>query len=147
MSSRKGHSKSDNFEIDLMPVISILAVVISLLLTTGVWLSVGSFELSQALGSEAATADADKKPTLWIELAKQGSAQFEIKKGTRVVTRINSRSPVREIERIAEELKGRNPDLKTALVLPAPNSRYQDLIRIMDVLKKNNISDIGLAPL
>jgi biopolymer transport protein ExbD len=144
---RNGRGRNNKeADVNLLPMIDILAVCITFLLTAVV-VKIGSFELNQALGTSTLQDEQKDKPTLWVEFQPSNSAKFEVRIGTRVTARTSSKDPVRDIAKIASMYKGQNPDLKTAMVLPASNSRYQDLIKVMDGLKKNEITEIGIAPL
>jgi biopolymer transport protein ExbD len=140
-----------DFEINLLPIISILAVCISFLLITAVWIHVGAFGVNQAMGSEK--SNAEPKATLWIEFENDGSIEFKVKEGSKVSARWlvkglgNQRSDIARAQEFTARIKKARPELLTALVLPAPESSYQDMIAVMDGLKKEQIKDIGIAPL
>ena len=134
-------------DIDLMPVISVLAVCLSFLLLTAVWVQIGSFDLNQALGTESSKEKSEDQMTLWVEFQNDQRVKFEIKVGQKTKGRWISQNGVQEIDRIASSYKSQNPDLNIAVVLPAPQSKYQDLVTVMDALRKNQITEIGIAPL
>ena len=133
--------------VDLMPVISVLAVCISFLLVTAVWVQVGTFNLSQALGTEAKEESKQEPPALWVELQTNGSVLFKVKKGDAILSRSRSNKGVKKIDEIVQAYKEQNPDMTMAVVLPAPNSSYESLVKIMNGIKKGDIKNIGIAPL
>jgi biopolymer transport protein ExbD len=148
---RKRANKNIDFELNLLPVISILAVCISLLLLTTVWINVGVFNVSQALGTESDSKSITS--TLWLEFENDGSIQMTVKAGDKTKARwtvkglSNQRADLDRAVEFTARIKKSSPDINTALVMPAPESSYQDLIAVMDSLKKNAIKDIGIAPL
>lgn len=144
---RNQNRLNSDAELNLMPIISILAVCLSFLLLTAVWVQVGSFELNQGLGTNAVDENKKEDLALWVEFQNTGALQFQLKKGTRVLSSSRSFTAVSNIETIAESYKRQNPELSMAIVLPNPASSYQDLIKVMDGLRKNKINDIGIAPL
>lgn len=144
-------SKSLDFELNLLPIIAILAVCISLLLLTAVWVHIGSFNVNQALGTESSTKKPE--PTLWLEFENDGSVGMKIKEGEKLKARwtvkglSNQRNDVDRVQEFTARIKKSMPQLNTALVLPAPQSSYQDMISVMDGLRKAQIKEIGIAPL
>lgn len=141
------NEQEEQQEINLMPVISVLAVCISFLLVTAVWVQVGSFNLNQALGTEAKEKSKVETPALWVELQTNGSVLFKVKKGDSILSSSRSNSGVKRIDDIVQAYKEQNPDMTMAVVLPAPNSNYESLMKIMNGIKKGNIANIGIAPL
>jgi biopolymer transport protein TolR len=139
--------RNANTEIDVLPVISILAVCISFLLLTAVWIQVGSFDLSQALGTKSSKDSSKESTSLWVQFTNEGKIRFEMKTGTRVISRRVSSQNQSEVELVAASFKNQNPDLTMAVVLPTGSSNYQNIIMVMDSLRKNQINDIGIAPL
>lgn len=146
--------KSLDFEINLLPIISILAVCIGFLLLTTVWVQIGTFNLSQAFGTESA-GQKKSPPSLWIHFENNGTVQVTVKEVASLEERLklstisgrSSRVNINAVEALAQKIKSKVPDLNTALIMPAPGSSYEDMILVMDRLKKKNINDIGIAPL
>ena len=141
------NDQEDQQDLNLMPVISILAVCTSFLLITAVWVQVGSFNLNQALGTETQDQNRPETPALWVELQTNGAVLFQVKKGDSVISKSRSNTGVERIDEIVKAYKEQNPDMSMAVVLPAPNSNYESLVKIMNGLKKGEISNIGIAPL
>ena len=144
-----------DFEINLLPMISILAVCICFLLLTGVWTHVGTFNLSQAVGTET-PLNGEKNPTaLWVKFENNGAVLISVKNGKNLDENMKSmmiqargeRVNIYDIDRFAMGVKKEMPGLNVALILPAAKSSYEDMVMVMDHLKKQNISNIGIAPL
>ena len=152
----RSNKKELNTDVDLLPFIAVLAVCISFLLLTVVWINVGSFNLSQALGTEAISEQSQKNPSLWIHFESDGHLSLSVKnpspkskKHELSVVRgsSNNRANLSEARRLIEKIKKSEPNINIALILPAANSPYQDVVSVMDVLRQNKISEIGIAPL
>jgi biopolymer transport protein TolR len=149
------HKKELDFELNLLPVISILAVCISFLLLSAVWMNTGTFDVSQALGTDAQKDGAKEKPTLWITLSNGGSVQLVVKNAPELrdslqMNRLrgqNNHVNLSALASVIEKIKTSSPAMNTALVIPASLTPYEDLIAMMDQLKKQNVADIGIAPL
>ncbi|MCB0411113.1 MAG: biopolymer transporter ExbD [Bdellovibrionales bacterium] len=148
------NKKEINFEINLLPVISLLAVCISFLLLTAVWVQIGTFNAKQALGSDGAEEQKKNPPSLWVTFEQGGELLLGLKdlegeKAPKEI-RISPRGNQVDIESLAEmtvSLKQQIPELNTALILPSAYTKYQDMIAVMDQLKKVEIRDLGVAPL
>ena len=147
--------KSLDFEVNLMPMISILAVCICFLLLTGVWVHVGTLNLSQAVGTEVPLGASENPTALWVRFENDSSVQVSVKNGKdlneniKVITiqHLDRHVNARDIERFAKNIKVAMPQLNVALILPAANSSYEDIVAVMDRLKKQYITNIGIAPL
>jgi biopolymer transport protein ExbD len=148
------NKKSLDFEINLLPVLSVLAVCISFLLLTTVWVRVGTFDLSQGFGTEG--ADSKKNPpSMWVHFDNDGTVQITVKDAAglkdnlqmTVIRGLGTRTNVKAVETFAKKLKTALPSLNVALIMPAPSSSYEDMIAVMDKLRAQKIGDIGIAPL
>ncbi len=147
------NKKNLDFELNLLPIISILAVCISFLLLTTVWVQIGTLNVSQAFGTESAKNEKTNPPSLWIELQNDGGAVIKLNEGDTLKSRLmvkgasGSRVNLGRVEQSIAQIKSARPELNVALILPAPDSSYDDLIALMSRVKKHDIRDIGVAPL
>lgn len=141
--------KDLNFEINILPILDILSVLICFLLLTAVWLQVGTLETKQAIGDNAISG-ATNPPSLWIRM-KDGSLSFDLRdvKVSRAgleETMTGSVNWDRVTAKIAQ-IHAQIPDLKTVVIQPEAKTNYGDVIRMMDQLKKADLIDVGLSPL
>lgn len=143
-----------NFELDLLPVISMLSVCICFLLLTAVWTQIGSMDIGQGLGQESTRQDA-KASSVWITMKANGEVRVKMMDSPTVPADMQERnflvgsagSGWGAIDRHASALKQKLPGLKTALIMPDARVNYGDVIRLMDRLKILEIGEIGIAPL
>ena len=142
-----------NFELNLVPCIDLLSVLISFLLLTAVWVNIGSFNVKQAMGD--AQQDAKKNPpSIWVSFGDSGDLTLSLKdiegsaspKEVRIAN-IQARVDLESLAEMATSLKQQNPGLNTALIMPSQTTKYQDMIGVMDKLRKVEIRDLGVAPL
>lgn len=152
MSANNG-SKIKNFELDLLPVISVMSVCICFLLLTAVWTNVGAMEIEQGLGQESTREDS-KSPSLWITMQNNGQVKLAMMDAPSVPSSLKSKSFMirnnsawTSIEKHTSEIKRALPELKTALIMPADRVNYGDVIKVMDQLKVLQIGEVGIAPL
>lgn len=153
MSHGSDSNEKLNFDLNLVPFIDLLSVLIIFLLLTAVWVNIGAINVKQALGSEGST-DQKNPPSLWVTFEPSGDVKIELKdleaskspKEIRVVN-IGSRVDVESLEEMTVSLKQQNPEINTALLMPTQSTKYQDMIAVMDKLRKVEIRDLGVAPL
>ena len=150
-----GHGKKEmNFEVDLLPVISMMSVCICFLLLTAVWTQIGSVDIEQGLGQESSKPAGPATASLWVTM-KKGQIEFSLKDSPETPSSVaehkfsgqGSSIDWSAIDSQAATLKQSLPTLKTALIMPDSNVSYGDVIRMMDRLKIRQISEIGIAPL
>lgn len=143
-----------NFELNLLPVISLLATLICMLLLTSVWIHIGTLDVAQAFGGQA-HSEKSLQPTLWIEMTDKGQVTLKLKDVARASNDLRSKSIRGDggqlnwltITRHIEKLNGRVSGLKTALIMPSNATAYDDVIRLIDTLKTAGLTDVGIAPL
>ncbi len=143
--------KSLDFELNLLPFISVLAVCISFLLITSVWTKIGTFNLKQAFGTDGAHPGVKNPPSLWVKMENDGSMEMKVNALENLPARLqNAHISARNwyaVESYAHTLKTIAPQLDTALILPAPDSTYANIVNVMDRLKQQKFSQVGIAPL
>lgn len=146
--------KDTNFEINLLPVISMLAVIIAFLLLTTVWVDIGTLNVKQAMGEATEKTD-ETPPSLWVSLNEEGQLSIELKDApkassqlkTAVLYGVDNKINFEALGAFAKQVKTELPDIKTAMILPNTNSSYEDLIAVMDEFKKSEYTQLGIAPL
>ena len=151
---KKGRKKNTNFELNLVPFIDVLSTCICFLLVTAVFINLGSFHVSQAVGSEKSQTE-KPKGTVTVSLGGHGDIRFEVKdvKGltkTEALTTITGNDGKVNFKRTEEWIKSftsRYTDVKTVLLMPNPTSKYDDLIQLMAQFKASQMDQIGIAPL
>lgn len=153
MASGTDGKKELNFELDLLPVISVLSVCICFLLVTAVWTHIGALNIEQGLGQESTRPEV-KTASMWVSIKRSGEAVLTMKDSPKLPTNLQekrftlrSESGWRALERHAATIKQMVPELKMALILPDASVNYGDVIRLMDRLKALEIGEIGIASL
>jgi biopolymer transport protein ExbD len=143
-----------NFELNLVPCIDLLSVLISFLLLTAVWVNIGAMNVKQAMGDASQEENKPNPPSVWVTFDSTGDVTLALKdvKGVSSpkevrISNIGARVDIESLAEMAVSLKQQNPELKTAMIMPSQNTKYQDMIGVMDQLRKAEISDLGVAPL
>ena len=97
----------------------------------------------------------DKQGSVTVSMGPKGDVRFEIKNvpafsgRSGIVTIDGDRGQVNfdQTDRWMQSFVAKVPDVKVALILPNPTTRYDDIIHMMSQLKKNSLDQIGIAPL
>lgn len=155
MASGSEEKRNLNFELDLLPVISVLSVCICFLLITAVWVNIGALNVEQGLGQESTRLEASNKAaSMWVSIRRNGEAVLKMMDSPNLPKNLQekrftlrSQSGWLAFEKHAATIKQMMPELKTALIMPDTSVNYGDVIRLMDRLKALEIGEIGIAPL
>ncbi len=153
----RSKKKQLDFEVNLIPFIDLLSACICFLLLSAVWIQVGSLNVKQAVGGQSA-AETVKVPALWAQMQDNGNVILKFQDfPNSVVKQIGQQALVKSVEdgKINyEELTAKVaalvavvPDLKTGLVMPRGESEYESVIFLMDHLKKQGLTNLGVSPL
>lgn len=136
--------KDMDFEVNLLPVISIMAVCICFLLLSSVFVKTGVLETKQALGTQAATK-AENSISLWVTI--ESDTQLSISAQGMGADNRKRTISLEQLKEHVESLRAKNPNLSTALIFPQDRTNYSTLIKTMSILRKAQLRDVGLAPL
>jgi biopolymer transport protein ExbD len=153
-SSKKGRRKGLNFDLNLVPFIDVLSTCICFLLVTAVFINLGAFHTSQAVGSEKTKQD-EKKGSVTVSFGGKGDIRFEVKDvnglpSSQALTTIGGQNGQVDFNRTQDWIAAfasQHADVKIVLLMPNPASKYDDLIQMMAQFKKSSMNEIGIAPL
>lgn len=147
-----GKKKDLNTELNLTPFIDLLSTCVCFLLITAVWIEIGALEIKQSRGTEAAdstkkTYDLDivySSPQLVnLNLKKGGkrikSYKVEGKEYSEIVEKLNDLIPSQVLNFKNQVIK-----ISTATITPKSTVNYGQMVKVMDVLRNNEIVNIGV---
>ncbi|MNK11967.1 colicin uptake protein TolR [compost metagenome] len=152
MMSSNNNDKDLNFEINILPILDILSVLICFLLLTAVFVQIGTIDTKQAIGDNSVEG-AKNPPSLWVTVEADGTMQLSMrdlpKSQTHEVPVARAAKGVNWVafQQKIQAIKEKWPELKTGIVRPKEQTSYGDVIKIMDQLKKLEIDRVGLSPL
>jgi biopolymer transport protein TolR len=147
----KRRKKNMNFELNLIPFIDVLSTCICFLLVTAVFINLGAFHTSQAVGS--AKSQEKPKGSVTVSLGGKGDIRFEVKdvKGLKsspvTISGVQGKINYARTEEWIKSFTSRYTNVKTVLLMPNPHSKYDDLIQLMAQFKASQMDQIGIAPL
>ena len=147
-----GTKKDLDLELNLTPFIDLLSTMVCFLLITAVWIEIGTVEVKQSNGTEAA---AEKKESYDLDLVfKDPTAlRLNLKKNGKQFKAIDVKSESSEgmLAQLNEaittqvlKIKDKTVEIATATVTPRSTVNYGQLISTLDVLRKNQIVNIGV---
>ncbi len=157
ISSAPGGKRKKNldFELNLVPFIDLLSVCIIFLLMTAVKFEVGSIDVKQAVGGQP-QSETTKVPAVWAKILEDGQIELQLqdtsaastkKLGNMKVPVYNGKFDYSQLKLMLSNIKNEIPELKTALVLPSAETKYEDVIDLMDQMKMGGITSLGVSPL
>lgn len=145
----KQNKKNLNVELNLLPVFDVLAVCICFLLMTVVWIEIRSLETKQAFGSQS-QAETTPAASVWLTIDEGNNLIVEMKPvhGSGMKTSLPSKNGGLDFESAKLVLQRAASQNATATqILPARTTKYDQVIRLMDLAKQVGIQNIGLSPI
>lgn len=145
--------KDLDFEINILPILDILSVMICFLLLTAVWTQVGALSTKQAVGDNTISKK-ENPPSLWIQVEKSGTLRLSLRdvKTQNVQAETTLTGNSKGVNWVAltkkiQSIKSQFPKVNTVIIRPEAKANYGVVIQLMDQLKKNQMTDVGLSPL
>ncbi len=152
--------RSLDADINLVPFIDLLSMCICFLLMTAVWIQVGSLQVKQSHGTEAAPTTKDSLE-MSVRMTSADSAEVTLKKSTGAVQKKVAVTGANEAEfhsRLSDAVTAmiKAPDsaagiaqtltVASAMVRTHAEVPYSEMVAVLDVLRKNQIVNIGVDP-
>lgn len=143
------NKKNLNAELNLLPVFDILSVCICFLLMTVVWVEVRQMETKQAIGSQPLSETA-KESSIWLTIDERNNLQMVLKPAQgaetkTIVSGIGGKIDFEKAKAILASAASKN--VHQTHILPAKTTKYDQVIRLMDIAKQVGIQNIGLSPI
>jgi biopolymer transport protein ExbD len=138
---RPSRGGSQDFELNLAPVIDCMTVLITFMLASASFLSIGILDAGVAAGAATASEQAPPAVTLSIELGKEKNLLLKVTgKENKSVPIPHSASAQEydyaQLNQQLAQVQSRWPDVK-AVTLSADNTvQYEDVVRAMDSIRK-----------
>lgn len=150
-----GGKRSLDAEINLVPFIDLLSMCICFLLITAVWIQVGSVQVKQSRGTEAAAAA--ETLDLAIKFSSPTELELTAQKGSKVVKRavVKAASPEMLAKEVGKSLgmwissygaTSGSALFGSAMLTPNQGVSYGNLVQVMDALRGHQIVNLGVVP-
>jgi biopolymer transport protein TolR len=147
-----GKKKELNADLNLTPFIDLLSTMVCFLLITAVWIEIGSLEIKQSKGTQAQES---KKESYDLDMVFTGhnKISLNLKKGSRRVKKItvnekDFQATITKLNTVIgtqiKNFKNKTIEIATATVTPNSTVDYGNMVKALDVLRKNEIINIGV---
>jgi biopolymer transport protein ExbD len=147
-----GGKKDLNADLNLTPFIDLLSTCVCFLLITAVWIEIGTVEIKQSHGTEAA---ASKKESFDLDVVFRDAnrASVNLKRNGKRVKKIDVKDAnfdgfLAKLDNAitTNVLKHKNKTIviESATITPRSTVNYGSLISTLDVLRRNKIVNIGV---
>lgn len=133
--------KSLDADINLVPFIDLLSMCICFLLMTAVWIQLASMQVKQSHGTEA--TDTKGLVDLLLQFKNPTEVTIKTKKDGKALG--SHEIAIQNLDGFLSDLVAKN-SIGTAMMTPHASIIYGDMIKVMDVFRKNKIFNIGIAP-
>lgn len=145
--ARSGGKKTVDVAIPLIPMIDMLAMMITFLMMTAVWTEIGRIQVAQAPTGPSDSDTPPEQPTLTLTLTltargyllAAGAEQIEIPK---VMEEFDT-------DKLVEKLKGikkDHPDHRAITVAAEDSIEYQYLVQAVDKCLESDLPDVSVTP-
>ena len=148
MSGLRG-KKDLNSELNLTPLVDLFSTIVCFLLIAAVWVQVNAIEVKQSFGTEAAASKVQNYD-LNISYVSPTKMKAVFKKGRRTRTlRVKGPDFNTTLANLNKNikawfLKNKNAVVQSTFIKPRRGIDYGQLVSTMDMLKQNNLNNIGI---
>lgn len=147
-----GSKKELNAELNLTPFIDLLSTCVCFLLITAVWIEIGTVEIKQSHGTEAA---ASKKETYDLDVVYKNPTQIRLnlkKNGRRLKGYKVESDSAENLQAVLDQtikekiltFRKKAIEIATATIAPRSTVQYGQLVETLDTLRSNEIINIGV---
>lgn len=148
--SPNNHSgkKSIDFQLNMVPFIDLLSVMLAFLLMTSVWTQVSKVDVRQAPNQPGKSEDAEQKkddPQISVLIKASG---YEVSRGGEPLKEIPKQGELYDqvmLTKVLEELKTSYPDNHNITLTSEDRIAYRELIRVMDICLIQKLDAISVA--
>lgn len=143
-----GGKKPVDFQINLIPCIDLLSVLISFLLMTSVWTQIAKIDVKQKPNMPSPDEPEDKdEQAIQLTVIVKANGYTVTKKGA-VVRDIEKKGDAWDNSTLGEVLKGvvaEHPDNHDVIVQSEDSVPYQELITVMDLCLTHRLEGISVS--
>ena len=144
-----GGKKPVDFQLNLVPFIDLLSVLIAFLLMSAVWTQIARIEVRQSpnLPSDEPPPE-EEEEKLNLSVLIKASGYTVTQRGGELVKEIEKDGEAYNIEALSEVLKQvrvEHPDNEEVTVTSEDSIPYQELITVMDICLDNDLDGISVA--
>jgi biopolymer transport protein TolR len=148
-----GRKRSLDAEINLVPFIDLLSMCICFLLMTAVWTQLGSVQVKQSHGTDAAAVSKEKSIDLELKFTGSHDAVVSLKKSGKIAKNVKVSAPdiggikqqlQIQLQSIRQELSKEGSKVGSVFLTAHDQVDYGSMVAIMDIFRKNEMTNIGV---
>jgi biopolymer transport protein ExbD len=141
---RRGYRQLVEGDLDIMPLMNLFVVLIPMLLLSAVFVEINAIDMDLPTSADAAPSSQGEP----LDLAIRLEPQRYVVEGRRLPTRTVERGDpeaVSELRALLASIREANPEERAVRIESPDHTRYQDLVRVMDVARSTGLDAIALA--
>jgi biopolymer transport protein ExbD len=140
--------REQNFEVNILPTLDILSVLICFLLLTAIWVQMGYVPSQQVVETSPPRQSGDRSKALELHISfERLSLQFKVEGASQPFSKnLRAQASLAEISSVITYLHQVYPELRIAKIYPNSQTEYGRVVVLMHELRKNKITDLGLVP-
>ena len=143
--SRRGYRQLIESDLEIMPLMNLFVALIPMLLISAVFLKVSAIDMQ--LPGEDAQADASSISADALDLSVKIGDDAYVVQGRRLARQIVSRgneNAETKLSSILQGIKHDHPDNEDLVIVSQPHTRYDDIVRVMDISRESGMGAISL---
>ncbi len=136
---KPGHGGSQDFELNLAPVIDCMTVLLTFMLASASFLSIGILDAGVAASAATASEQAPPPVNLSIEIGRDRELLLKVSGKMSKSLAIGHTSAGYDYESLNRELlavQARFPETKAVTLSAANSVEYEDVVKTMDSIRK-----------
>jgi len=140
--------RTSDAEINITPVMNIFVILIPFLLLTATFVKIAIIEFSLPSLQQKGSVNLQDLKDLTVLVVGIKPEGFEIKTSERTYPLIKNRNGQFNYAALyarLKEIKDRYPDLKDVIISPAPNIRYQIIVKVLDNCREVGFPNFSIS--
>ena len=135
-------------DVNLIPFIDLLSVCICFLLMTAVWVQLGVLEIKQTQGTSASVGKDGFE--IGVVLLDAKTIRMELRKNGRVIKKQKIAGATldvlqKSLEEVTQKFRSLSKEqAASAILTPHKSVDYGHLVTVMDVLRRNKVTNLGV---
>jgi biopolymer transport protein TolR len=147
--SSSGNKRASSFDLNLVPFIDLMSVMITFLLITAVWTQVSMIKLGSSIYGKQNIEDTPPPPPMsdvpFRLDVKESGYRIVIGKQTYVIDKVNGEYDKADLKNKLENIKQAYPDKVDAVITAEEQLKYDYLIQGMDALLQAGFPAVSVA--
>ncbi len=143
-----GGKKAVDFQLNLVPFIDLLSVLISFLLLTAVWTQIARIEVQQQpnLPSNDIPDEEEREQLKLTVVIKASGYLISVKEAVyKDIPKTEGEYDSKTLREVLETIVGEHPENNDVIITAEDRIEYQELITVMDLCLENDLQGISVS--